>query len=218
MAGSVVVSINFYSTEETGIHLMTHGTTKREELEAELACLSLFTCRNLTNLGQRSPAADLLANALASFDVDGLAAWAVTKGQENWLVPFRGPAKQRFEVNLNMDPIMFEVNIRGFGRLGRRLDLFAFVSVTSLIQYLCRVRGPEVYRAFVTTLSQIGISHQSGALRLTNQHDIAFAAWAMGLAELEDGTSTDRRPTDDVVPSRTRRRTEPLRARGRAKH
>lgn len=213
MAGSVVASINFYSTEKTAIHSATLGTTEGDEIEAELACLSLFACRSLINLGAGLPA-DTLANLMTMMSVEGLAELTLHDSKEHWLVPFRGPAKQRFDVSLNMDPLSFRVNIKGFGIRGKGLNWHGFTAVTSLNQHFCRSRRSSgILVPLSTILFQIGAAYQSDALCLANQHDVALTAWAMGLAEMDEGMGPDG--PIDLAPSAVRRRREPLRARGR---
>ncbi len=213
MDGSVVAAINFYSTEETAIHMATIGSTANEEIEAELACLSLFACRSLVNLGTGLPA-DSLASLMTAMlgDPDFLKDFTSHDSTEHWLVPFRGPSKQRFELCLNMEPFSFKLDIKGFGLRGRGLNWYGITAVSSFSQHLCRTRGPQIFVPLARTVAEVGYAHQSGALRLPNQHHVALTAWAMGLAEREE-IETARPVSAEKSPAR--RRTEPLRAGGR---
>ncbi len=213
MDGSVVASINFYSTEETAIHMATLGSTEDVEIEVELACLSLFACRDLVNLGPGLPA-DSLATIMTTMlgDPDFLKEFTSHDSTEHWLVPFRGPSKQRFDLSLNMEPFSFKLHIKGFGLLGRRLNWYGITAVSSFSQHLCRTRGPQIFAPLATTVAEVGYAHQRGALRLPNQQHVALTAWAMGIAEREE-IDTARRLSAEKSPAR--RRTEPLRARGR---
>ena len=213
MDGSVVAAINFYSTEETAIHMATLGSTEGEEIEAELACLSLFACRDLINLGPGLPA-DFLANLITTRlgDPEFLEAFTSHNSTEHWLVPFRGPSKQRFELSLNMEPFSFKLHIKGFGVRGKGLNWYGVTAVTSLSQHLCRTRGPQIFAPLAKTVAGVGYAYQSGTLRLHSQEQIALAAWAIGCAEREEVETT--RPVS-AKTSPARRRTEPLRAKGR---
>jgi TPR repeat protein len=149
------VEIHFHQLDEASVFFESSVTEEDQQQRDEIIFFSLFTARQLTNVGNDMQAASSLAKALSTFelpwaperdDLKAFTAFILSGGPDTpELVDYNGsPGRKIFEAELRMGPsLSFTLRGKNFGLVDRGYSYYALRSVLLLLRYLARRRMQE---------------------------------------------------------------------------
>jgi len=173
------LEIHFYQQDEVAVFFENNALGEDESF-AELLTYALFTARTLVNLNNNPQGIGLIA-VLEKIFQDPDEFFRSELGSMPKIVDYRSNEGRKSlivttDYDKNTNRVKFWLKTKGFGLLGRGLNYYSPIAVTTLFRYLInrRKEDREFLVSMVSISSTLGTLMYGGNLKMTEQHNVAL--------------------------------------------